>query len=141
MKYWDASAIVPLLVRQALTPSMEQLLLNDPEVITWWGSSVECYSALMRLTREDKLVGAQQHLAEQRLTALQNGWNEVMPTEAVRRTAKRLLRTHSLRAADALQIAAALTACEQEPDRFEMVCLDAKLAEAARREGFATVDH
>ena len=83
--------------------------------------------------------GDQQRIAEQRLTVLQNGWEEVVPTEAVRRIAKRLLRTHSLRAADALQLAAALAACEQEPDRFEMVCLDLRLTEAARREGFVVI--
>jgi len=136
VKYWDASAIVPLLARQDCSQAMEQLFLHDPEIITWWGSAVECYSALMRLVREDKLDGAQQHLAERRLMALQDGWDEVMPTAAVRRTAKRLLRTHALRAADALQIAAALSACDQEPERFEMVCLDVRLAEVARREGF-----
>ena len=138
MKYWDASAIVPMITRQAFTDSMEQRLIQDSEMITWWASSVECYSALMRLVREGKLDANQQHLAEQRLSSLQNGWEEVMPTETVRRIAKRLLRTHLLRAADALQLAAALTACEQDPDRFEFVCLDSRLAEAARREGFVT---
>ncbi len=139
MKYWDASALVPLITRQTFTKPMEQLLTRDAEVITWWGSSTECYSALMRLIREEKMDGDQQRIAEQRLTVLQNGWEEVVPTEAVRRIAKRLLRTHSLRAADALQLAAALAACEQEPDRFEMVCLDLRLTEAARREGFVVI--
>jgi predicted nucleic acid-binding protein len=139
VKYWDASAIVPLFTRQTFTEPMEQILIQDGEVITWWGSSIECYSALMRLVREGKLNGNQQHLAEQRLTVLQNGWEEVVPTESVRRITRRLLRTHPLRAADALQLAAALTACEQEPDRFAMVCLDSRLAEAAHREGFVVL--
>ncbi len=136
MKYWDASAIVPLITRQALTETMEQFIIQDSEIITWWGSSVECYSALMRLMREKKLTISQQHLAEQRLSVLQNGWTEVLPTETVRRITKRLLRTHPLRAADALQLAAALTACDQEPDKFEIICLDTRLTEAAQREGF-----
>ena len=139
MKYWDASAIVPLLTRQTFTEPMQKILIQDGEVITWWGSSLECYSALMRLIREGKLTGSQQLIAEQRFTALQNGWEEVMPTETVRRITRRLLRTHPLRAADALQLAAALTACEQDPDRFDMVCLDSRLAEAAQREGFVVL--
>jgi hypothetical protein len=58
----------------------------------------------------------------------------------VRRTAERLLRTHPLRAADSLQLAAALIAADHDPSNLEIVCLDARLTSAARREGFAVLD-
>lgn len=35
MRFWDASGIVPLLVRQARTRDMERLLAQDPAVVTW----------------------------------------------------------------------------------------------------------
>jgi hypothetical protein len=54
----------------------------------------------------------------------------------VRRTAERLLRTHPLRAADALQLAAALIAADHDPTSLAIVCLDERLRVAARREGF-----
>ena len=136
MRFWDASGIVPLLVRQARTRDMEQLLARDPAMVTWWGTSVECLSALMRLAREGSLADDDVRDAERRLHELRNGWDEVLPGEACRRTAERMLRVHALRAADALQLAAALIAADHDPSRLEVVCLDQRLIEAGRKEGF-----
>ena len=136
MRYWDASGLVPLLVRQARTRDMERLLAQDPAVVTWWGTPVECLSALMRLVRERCLEAADVRAAERRLQALREGWDEVLPGEACRRTAERMLRVHALRAADALQLAAALIAADHDPSRLEVVCLDQRLSEAAGKEGF-----
>jgi uncharacterized protein len=136
MKFWDASGIVPLLVRQARTRDMEHLLAQDPAVVTWWGTPVECLSALMRLAREGRLADDDVRDAERRLHELRNGWDEVLPGEACRRTAERMLRVHALRPADALQLAAALIAADHDPSRLEFVCLDQRLIEAGRKEGF-----
>jgi uncharacterized protein len=136
VKYWDSSGIVPLLVRQAHTQSLERLLARDPEAVTWWGTPVGCLSALMRLVREGQLSSEDSRDAERRLQELRNGWDEVLPGEACRRTAERMLRVHALRAADALQLAAALIAADHDPSRMEIVCLDQRLSEAAGREGF-----
>ena len=136
MRFWDASGIVPLLVRQARTRDMEHLLAQDPEVITWWGTPVECLSALMRLVREGRLTDDDVRDAERRLHELRNGWDEILPGEACRRAAERMLRVHALRAADALQLAAALIAADHDPSRLEVVCLDQRLIEAGRKEGF-----
>jgi len=57
----------------------------------------------------------------------------------VDRRARRLLAAHPLRAADALQLAAALVACDERPDVLALVTLDDHLAEAARREGFVVL--
>jgi hypothetical protein len=35
MRYWDASALVSILVQQAHTAAMEHRLVEDPEVITY----------------------------------------------------------------------------------------------------------
>ena len=138
MRYWDASGIVPLLVRQASTEDMERLLAQDPVMVTWWGTPVECLSALMRLVREGRMSAEGMRNAERRLLELRNGWDEVLPGEACRRTAERMLRVHPLRAADALQLAAALIATDHDPGRMEIVCLDQRLSEAAAKEGFTT---
>jgi hypothetical protein len=47
-----------------------------------------------------------------------------------------MLRVHPLRTADALQLAAAWLAAERRPPTMTFVTLDARLAEAARKEGF-----
>ncbi len=137
MRYWDASAIVPLLVHQDRTSEVEQLLEQDTALVTWWGTPVECVSALMRLVREDGLTSDGVQNAGRRLLELRNAWDEVLPNEACRRTAERMLRVHALRAADALQLAAALVAADHDPTRLDIVCLDHRLNEAARKEGFS----
>jgi predicted nucleic acid-binding protein len=139
MRYWDASGIVPLLVRQAQTQEMERVLAQDAVIVTWWGTPVECQSALMRLVREGQLGAAEVCAAERRLRELRDTWDEVLPGEVCRRTAERMLRVHALRAAEALQLAAALIAADHDPSRLEVVRLDQRLDEALRREGFPLV--
>jgi hypothetical protein len=57
----------------------------------------------------------------------------------VRERAERLLRVHPLRAADALQLAAALLVFGDKPRGRSFVTLDDALLQAARREGFDAI--
>jgi predicted nucleic acid-binding protein len=136
LRFWDSSAIVPLLVGEAKTEAMLALAQDDPAMLVWWATEIECVSAIARLEREDDLSSDATLAALERLDALVEGWNEVQPVEAARRSARRLLRVHSLRAADALQLAAAVAAAEGDPASLEIVTLDDRLTAAARREGF-----
>lgn len=138
--FWDASAIVPLLVAERSTKRMQALAGRDPDMLVWWGSEVECISALARLERASALDAKGFALASNRLSELVNGWHEVEPGQIVRESALRFLRVHSLRAADALQLAAAFVASEHRPASLQFVTLDDRLADAARREGFVLVD-
>jgi predicted nucleic acid-binding protein len=136
VRFWDSSAIVPLLVGEEATQAMLTLAKEDPAMLVWWATELECVSAIGRLEREDNLSSDATLVALERLDALAEGWSEVQPSEAARRCARRLLRVHSLRAADALQLAAAVVAAEGHPRSLEIVSLDDRLTEAARREGF-----
>lgn len=138
MRFWDSSALVPLLVQEEAT---EELLRLYPqaEVVAWWGSDVECTSAVTRLERQGQLSAADTTEALKRLRRFSAGWHVVEPSEAVRESAMRLLRVHDLRAADSLQLAAAVAVAEQRPSTLEFVCKDQRLTLAAEREGFATL--
>ncbi len=136
MRFWDASGLVPLLVQQARSRDVQTLLSRDSHVVAWWGTQVECLSALLRMVREGHLDQGQLTQAERRLDTLRQSWDEVLPTEACRRTAERMLRVHALRSADSFQLAAALIASDHDPARIEFVCLDQRLVEAGRKEGF-----
>lgn len=140
MKFWDASAIVPLLVAEKSTRRLQALAAKDAAMLVWWGSAVECISALARLERNSALNARAMTLALQRLRQLTAGWHEVDPSDEIRETAARFLRVHPLRAADALQLAAAFAAAERRPASLEIVTLDDRLANAARKEGFAVLD-
>jgi uncharacterized protein len=140
VKFWDASAIVPLLVAEPTTRRLQGLAARDPDMLVWWGSAVECASALARLERAAALDVKGIALASNRLTQLANGWHEIEPSEIVRESALRFLRVHPLRGTDALQLAAAFIAAEHRPASLQVVTLDERLADAARKEGFALVD-
>jgi uncharacterized protein len=139
MKFWDASAVVPLLVREAATQPTMSLASGDPTMLVWWGTEVECVSAIARVERDAALEPAGVTEALDRLRRLADGWHEVDASEGVREAAIRFLRVHALRAADALQLAAAFVAAERRPPQLELVTLDDRLAAAARKEGFVVV--
>jgi len=140
VKFWDASAILPLLIGETSSPHLRSLAAKDPAMLVWWASEVECVSALARRERDGTLDARAMTVALRRLRQLAGSWNEVDPTDAVRAAAARFLRVHPLRAADSLQLAAAFLAAERDPASLEMVTLDDRLAAAARKEGFAVID-
>ncbi len=140
MRYWDASAVVPLLVRQARTPFVSRLRTADPVMSVWWGTVVECSSALARLLRDGMILRRDAATGLQRLREFEAEWIEVEPGVAVREGACRLLRAHPLRAADALQLAAAVRLSEEFGEPLEIVCFDSRLADAARAESLRVID-
>jgi predicted nucleic acid-binding protein len=73
------------------------------------------------------------------LRELADAWAEIPPGDRLRDRALRLLRVHDLRAADALQLAAAVLLSADAPESLPFVCLDQRLRDAASREGFALV--
>jgi hypothetical protein len=140
VKFWDASAVVPLLVEEPTTRALQALVRADPVMLVWWATEVECASAIARLERDGLLQGPAVDEAFGRLRQLARGWHEVDPGDALRETAVRFLRVHRLRSADALQLAAAFLAAERRPPSLDLVALDDRLAGAARKEGFALIE-
>jgi predicted nucleic acid-binding protein len=140
MRFWDASAVIPLLAIEPTRPRLLELLEQDPQVLIWWGTTVEIASALARREREKLLSADEVTSALVLARQLAESWHEIVPSDAVRRTAERLLRTHPLRAADGLQLAAALIAADHDPGNLPLVCLDERLISAARREGFTVIN-
>ena len=140
MKFWDASAIVPLLITEQMTRRLQALLAKDPAMLVWWGSEVECVSALARLKREGGLGPQALAVALKRLGQLATAWHEIDASDSVREAATRFVRVHPLRAADALQLAAAFLAAERRPATLEVITLDERLGAAAWKEGFTVID-
>ena len=139
MRFWDASAIIPLCLDELQTASLRRLAEEDEAIVAWWATPVECYSAFARLRREDLLTTTEEEQARAVLTVLIAEWTEIEPSRTVRDQAGRALLLHPLRAADALQLAAALVWSRGRTAGHQFVCLDQRLREAARREGFAVL--
>lgn len=139
VRYWDTSALVPLIVTQPGTAAAEQTLADDAQVVTWWGTRVELVSALARLDREGQLERPGS-TAFARLDEVSAAWQEIAPTPRLRQVAERMLRVHPLRAGDALQLAAAVIVADGSPATLALVTLDERLARAAEREGFPVIE-
>jgi uncharacterized protein len=139
MRFWDASALIPLLVDEPVRDRIMTLLEEDNQLLAWWGTPVEIASALARREREGLLSADEVSSALAAARRLAEGWHEIVPSDSVRRTAERLLRMHVLRAVDSLQLAAALVAAGHDPGTLPLVCLDERLRAAARREGFSVL--
>lgn len=138
MRFWDASAIVPLILSES--PATAAFGVDeDAPMCVWWGTIIEATSAIARRERAGTLTGGQVEHCLARLTELSESWMEVPPSDVVRDSALRLLRIHALRAADSLQLAAALAASDGRARSVEFVCGDARLTDAASREGLSVI--
>ena len=112
MKFWDTSAVVPLCVQEPNSATVQEILVEDPSTVVWWGTRTECISALTRQVREGSLAPTDERAARHVLHTLMQTWTEMQPSEALRSMAERSLAVHPLRAADALQLAAAILWCQ-----------------------------
>ncbi len=115
---------------------MRTELVENPELVVWWGTPVECVSAVARRERTEAAAAEKSAAALETLDRLTRDWREVPPTPTLRDDARRLVRVHDLRAGDAFQLAAARIAADGEPGALPFVTLDERLALAASREGF-----
>lgn len=139
MRFWDTSALIPLFVAERSTAKVERQLREDPEVVVWTLTRVELFSAFARRRRAEPTAARRLATARREVLNAWEHWSEVTALEIVRRQAERIVETHPLRAADALQLGAALVAAEESPATLEFVTLDRKLAVAAELEGFRVI--
>ena len=136
MRFWDSSALLPLFVRESDTRRLEDLIRTDDAVAVWMLTRLELFSALARRGRQDAASAPRLLAARGEIIEAWPRWVEIAAIEPVRQHAERLVETHPLRAADALQVGAALVAASGDPASLEFVTLDQRQAEAASREGF-----
>ena len=139
MRFWDTSALLSLLAGQSSSTKLRPLIEDDAGVVVWWGTRVELVSGVCRLRREDLIDEKTLAALLAKIQEITSEADQVEPREQVRQAAVRVLRVHNLRAADALQLAAALVWTEHSPSGTGFVCLDSRLREAAGREGFAVL--
>ncbi|OLC18457.1 MAG: hypothetical protein AUH77_00310 [Candidatus Rokubacteria bacterium 13_1_40CM_4_69_39] len=139
MRFWDTSALVPLFVAESQSRAAAGFLRDDPDVVVWTLTRVELLSAFARRRRSEATAARQLRVARRQLLATWERWSEVTAVDLVRRRAERIVETHPLRAADALQIGAAVVAAEDDPDSLPFVTFDEAQAAAAEREGFHVI--
>ena len=114
MRFWDSSALVPLVRAESATSKLVPILKQDPDLVVWYFSLLECLSAIYRTVSQDEAEALKIQLC-----SLSESWTEVADFTLVRNRATRILSLHQLRSADSFQLAAALIACEDRPEKME----------------------
>lgn len=136
MRFWDSSALVPLCLNSTQTKYCLDLFKKDPHIIVWCLTLNEIWSALCRQAKEQIISDDHLQTAKKRARQLSDSWSEVVIIEKARERSLRLMEVHGLKAADSLQLAAALIAADEQTRQFEFVSLDKRLILAAQKEGF-----
>ena len=139
MRYWDASALVPLVVAEPHSGTVRTWLSEDDRIVTWAWTRTEIVGAIERRVREGSLSRLQRREVLRRFDAFAESWDEVTDVLAVRARASALLARHPLRAADAGQLGAALLIQEQLAGVLTFVCLDHRLSSAAELESLRVI--
>jgi len=70
MRFWDTSALLPLCVQEPQTNRVQKIIDQDGDLVAWWGTLIEGYSAFARLRREKVLIGEGELQARQLLARL-----------------------------------------------------------------------
>jgi len=139
MRFWDTSAIVPLIVDEPATALSRRLIDQDRAMVVWALTRTEAFSALCRKYREGRLDAVGFEKARTKLAAMARHWVEVGDLHEVRGYAERFLKEHALRAADALQLGAAWHHADGKPKRRGFVVFDGPLVDVADEVGFTVV--
>ena len=139
MRYWDASALVPLVVAEPHSGTVRTWLSEDDRIVTWAWTRTEIVGAIERRVREGSLTRLQRREVLRRFDVFAESWDEVTDVLAVRARANALLARHPLRAADAGQLGAALLIQEQLAGVLTFVCLDHRLSSAAELESLRVI--
>jgi predicted nucleic acid-binding protein len=135
LAFWDTSALVPLCAHQGITPRVIALY-GSYGVVVWWATPVEIASALRRLVRMKQLASDDWATSRRLAVDLAESWRVVQPSNSLRAKATQLVEGYDLKAADALQLAAALGWCEGAAQGRVFLAADQRLREAAALSGF-----
>lgn len=111
-------------------------LYKTYDAVVWWATPVEIAGALARLLRMKQLDSADWTKSRRLATTLADSWSVIQPSDALRAKATQLVDGYDLRAADALQLAAALEWCQDVPQGRVLLTADQKLRDAAMLNGF-----
>lgn len=139
MKFWDTSALFALMSKEFGTRTVAAVFEEDPSLVVCWGTQVELASAAARLRREGRIDDAKLMELIRDAGQLSATAEEIRADDDVRTAAMRVIRLHDLRAAHALQLAAALIWAGHGAAGTGFVCLDGRLRAAAEKEGFAVL--
>jgi predicted nucleic acid-binding protein len=134
--FWDSSVLVPLCITELQSAQAESWFAQFKTAI-WWATPVEMIGALCRAERAGRISSAEYRQAKAKVHAIEGESQIVLPGRKLQSQAYAMLERFQLRAADSLQLAAAMAWCEESPRDNVFLSFDDRLREAAEALGFA----
>lgn len=135
MRFWDTSALVPLILDEPSSTRMRAIFADDPDILTSAFTTIEIASAVWRRRHAEQLPLAAHQEADELFATLSMTWTELAVSQDAIDSAIGTMSRQTLRAGDALQLGTALIAAGRA-SKLEFVTLDEDLKAAARAEGF-----
>lgn len=136
MPFFDTSALVPLCVNESTSSAAGRIWKSSSGQIIWCETPVELESAIARLLRTNRLDMVEFNRAKKRLGNLETKWEVIEHDHRIIQLARTFPLQYGLKAADSLQLAAALVWCNEHPKNRDFVSADAGLLKAAGSAGF-----
>lgn len=133
MKFWDSSALVPLVSNESTTETLNGIMTADPAIVVSPITPVEVDSAVWRKARQTRDQVARQR-SLRRLSELHDRWVVIERYSEIFEEARRMVARYGLRGADAIQLATAIIT--RGDSTLVFVALDKDLQAAARAAGF-----
>src|SRR6266852_920714 len=75
VRFWDTSALIPLVVAERATARVERWLRQDPVVVVWTLTRVELLSALARRRREERAAARRLAAARREVLSAWPRWS------------------------------------------------------------------
>lgn len=138
MKFWDTSALVPLITKEERTPDCQRIIGTDRNVAVSFITPLELTSTIWKRGRR-WIDQAAFRRSLFKIAEFESNWTNVDDAEDILKLARQLITLYVLRSSDAIQLAAALHLVDDHPEDLPFVSLDNDLRRAARSEGFAVL--
>ncbi|PWU13136.1 MAG: hypothetical protein C5B49_15160 [Bdellovibrio sp.] len=137
MLYWESSALVASLIAEKETNRVRLYSINTGDLRSYTAiiTPLEVESAIQRRLKEQSISSKLADKTRLSITEFRQQAYLIVADQNVLDIALHIQKIYRLRVADALQLASARAGTEN-PSKVHFLCLDEKLNEAAKREGF-----
>ncbi|MBI4454827.1 MAG: type II toxin-antitoxin system VapC family toxin [Acidobacteria bacterium] len=141
MRYFDTSALVKQYFVEPGSMAVRELLKSGERVFTAVLTYAETHAAFARRKREGILSPTATRRLALRFDKDWESYEVVLLNRELLSLARQILYRHTLRSADAIQLASALLLARRAPQpQWVFVCADQRLCAAASVEGLQPVD-
>lgn len=132
--YFDTSAVIPLIIEEPASTTCERLWNDAGRIVSVRLLYPEARAALAKARRMQRITSEQVDAASAELESILGQVDHIEITAELARTAGELAAAHGLRGYDAVHLAGALAATDEE---FVLVTGDTDLGNAATSLGIA----